>query len=106
MVKKRKFRPRLQEPLKIKDEIYSFLEKIGGSREKSRLADLWLNWPQIMGEDIASQTREIQDREKTLILRVFDSMCMQELAFRKEEILEKANTFLGKCYFEKISLLM
>lgn len=99
MVKKR---VKLPQPVPIGEMLFQYLEKLGGSREKSRIASLWSNWNAVMGAEIGDCVEEINEKGNTLLLKVADAMIMQEMGFHKEEIREKANAFLGSSYFDSV----
>lgn len=103
MVKKRLSAPA---PMPIGELLFPYLEKLGGSRGKSRMASLWSNWNAVVGEDLGGGVEEIDEKGRTLILKVADAMMMQEIGFRKEEILEKANAFLGSSHFDNVRLTL
>ncbi|MCC6955038.1 MAG: DUF721 domain-containing protein [Deltaproteobacteria bacterium] len=52
--------------------------------------DVFRNWKAIVGEEVAGVTEpEKLQRRTTLVVRVFDSAWLQELALQKEALLEK-----------------
>lgn len=103
MVKKR---VKTANPAPIGELLFPFLEKLGGCREKSRIASLWNDWPAVVGEELGDCVEEIDEKERTLVIRVADAMMMQEISFRKEEIREKVNSYLGTSYFESVRLTL
>lgn len=103
MVKKR---VKTANPTLIGELLFPFLEKLGGCREKSRIASLWSEWAAVVGEELGEGVEAIDEKERTLVIKVADAMMMQEISFRKEEIREKVNSFLGSSYFESVRLTL
>lgn len=60
-------------------------------------------WPQIVGQELAkiSYPEKILGN-KILVVRVIDPAWTQELAFKKEEILEKYRMMCKNVYFEDL----
>ena len=63
-------------------------------------------WPEIVGEGLAkiSYPEQILSN-KILVVRVIDAAWIQELAFKKEEILEKFRNKCKNIYFEDIRFI-
>jgi hypothetical protein len=53
-------------------------------------------WNKAVGPQIASQSRPEHVRREILLVKVANSVWMQQLHFLKEEIIGKVNTVLGK----------
>ncbi|WP_051261750.1 DUF721 domain-containing protein [Desulfovibrio inopinatus] len=70
-------------------------------RERFRLAELWRNWPRVMGS-MADMARPLGTRKSTLLLGVEDPVTMQELSYYGPEILDRVNGFLQKKIFDKV----
>lgn len=106
MVKKSKFRRRARSrpaaPAAVASRIFGFLESWGGSGERARLVNLWHAWEKVMGEEIAALGKPLGHRGEILLLGANDALEMQELSLLGEEILEKANNFLGTKYFTRL----
>jgi hypothetical protein len=68
------------------------------------MARMWRHWPEILGPDIAAMVRPLGHRQETLLLGATNSMVMQEFSFFAQTILDKANTFLGTTYFQKVQI--
>jgi hypothetical protein len=68
------------------------------------IARMWRHWPQILGPDIAAMVRPLGRRQETMLLGATNSMVMQEFSFFAQTILDKANTFLGTTYFQKVQI--
>lgn len=100
MVKRRRFRKAVKGV--AGDLAYSLLRKMGGRPGKSRLAELWRQWEQIMGPEIADMARPAGGKGKTLLIMAEDAMMLQDLLFYSEEILQKANEFIGHKYFDNV----
>ena len=67
--------------------------------EDRRLIDLW---NKTVGPQIASQSRPEHLRREILLVKVANSVWMQQLHFLKEEIIGKVNTALGKASVKDI----
>ncbi len=80
-----------------------FRKKQSGA-EKLHMAQVWANWAQIMGPVLNTLARPLGCRENTLILGAEDSVVMQELRFYTQDILERIESFLGRCPFDKVRL--
>lgn len=68
------------------------------------IARLWRHWPEILGPEIAAMIRPLGHRQSTMLLGATNSMVMQEFSFFAQDILEKANAFLGNAYFQKVQI--
>jgi hypothetical protein len=68
------------------------------------IARLWRHWPEILGAEIAAMIRPLGHRKNTMLLGATNSMVMQEFSFFAQDILEKANAFLGNAYFQKVQI--
>lgn len=68
------------------------------------IARLWRHWPEILGEDIARFVRPLGHRKTTMLLGAANSLVMQELSYFSPRILDKANSFLGNAYFQKVQM--
>lgn len=97
-------RENCQGPKLLGPVLFRYLEKIGGSPEKGRMARLWEQWATVVGEELAAQIDSIEDKERLLILHVPDAITMQEVSFLKEDILSKVNNFLGSNYFQSVRI--
>lgn len=76
---------------------------MGGSPEKARLASLWTEWSEVMGEDLA-WVIPLGHHETTLLLGVEDAMEIQELGMQSPLILEKVNRYLEREYFSRLRI--
>jgi hypothetical protein len=65
------------------------------------IARLWRHWPEILGPEIAAMIRPLGHRQNTMLLGATNSMVMQEFSFFAQDILEKANAFLGTAISRK-----
>lgn len=68
------------------------------------IARLWRHWPEILGPELAEMVRPLGRRKTTMILGAANSMVMQEFSYFGQQILDKANAFLGTTYFQKLHL--
>ena len=69
---------------------------------KARLARLWLNWSMAMGPELAPLAWPLGERNGVLLVGGEDAMIMQELTLMREEILERANAFMGERFFTDV----
>lgn len=67
-----------------------------------KLARLWSNWTQVVGEEAAALARPLGRRKHTLRLGAEDGAAMQEISYHAPLILEDVNTFLGEFFFDNI----
>lgn len=62
-------------------------------------------WPELMGNAIASRTKQIYISDKKLFVRVESSVIKNELVMMKSQILEKLNDRAGKEVINSIVIL-
>lgn len=72
--------------------------------EEALLLRLWNSWDKAMGDELAEMAFPLGRRHSVLIVGGEDSLVLQELAFRKDEIKDRANSFIGKPLFDKVEL--
>lgn len=68
------------------------------------IARLWRHWPEVLGPDMSQFVRPLGHRKTTMLLGASNSLVMQELSYFGPQILEKANSFLGNTYFQKVQM--
>ena len=66
---------------------------------KMKELDIINAWPELMGVAVANRTKNIQIKNKTLILQMESSVMRDELAHGKQIIIDRVN---GKAGFEMI----
>lgn len=103
-----KYRRRLQHPGResrhkrlAEGLLLSFLsryDKKGGLR----LVQLWKEWPQIVGPDVAELAHPVGHKEGALLLAAEDSVAAQQLSYYAPELLERVNAFFGEEVFDKV----
>lgn len=106
MVKKRRLgaqerRDNPDGPTLVGAQIYALLEKLGASPQRSRLAELWKNWPEVVGPAFASVCA-LGHKDGTLLLGAEDAMECQELTLQGQEILDLVNAYLGDTVFTRV----
>lgn len=69
-----------------------------------RLAGIWSSWPKVVGTEIADMAKPLGRNKDMLLLGVEDSMVMQEVHFRTQEILRAVNAALKEKIFDKVRL--
>ena len=75
-----------------------------GLESKLFEARLRRQWPDIVGEPIATHTRPDQIRFKKLMIFVHNSVWLQQLTFLKPVLLQKVNTMAGEPLVTEIVL--
>lgn len=85
------------------DGISALFERFGG-KDRARLNRLWINWESVMGVDIASLSRPLGQTDGVLVVGADDGMAMQELSLLSQEILERANEYMGRNHFCKVTV--
>lgn len=75
-----------------------------GLESKLFEARLRRDWPDIVGDPIATHTRPDQIRFKKLYVFVHNSVWLQQLTFLKPVLLEKVNTMAGETLVTEIVL--
>lgn len=86
----------------LREDLRKLLTALGGDPVKAKLADIWLQWNDILGEELAELAKPMGANKKQLLIGVEDALVMQEIQYRKQEILEKINLRLGEEYFENV----
>jgi hypothetical protein len=66
---------------------------------KARLARLWRNWSMVMGPGLAPLAWPLGAHKGVLMVGGEDAMAMQELVMMRDEILERANSFMDERFF-------
>ena len=64
--------------------------------------DIWNVWDEVVGEFFSGNTRPSGVRNRRLRVSVSDSIFLQELKFKENEIREKLNEKLGRNAVDKI----
>ncbi len=96
-------RRRQEMPEDIASALRRFMHSLGKA-EQMDLAGLWQQWQIVMGEELASMTWPIAARDGVLYIGAEDAMCMQELTYMHDEILDRVNAFMGKFFFHAIKV--
>ncbi|MFW6324432.1 MAG: DUF721 domain-containing protein [Desulfovibrionales bacterium] len=68
------------------------------------LTRLWTQWEDVVGPELAEMASPMGHRENKLVLGAEDSMIIQEVTYLAPEILSSVNAFLGRNFFDKISV--
>jgi len=69
---------------------------------KLKLASLWREWGRLFSDAPFDLGRPLGGRDRVLVVGVEDPLAMQELSFARQDILERANAFLGEQCFDKV----
>lgn len=86
----------------LQKNLPALLTALGGDPFKAKFAEMWRNWHEIVGDEIADCVHPLGADKKKLLLGVEDALVMQEMQYRKEEIREKVNAWLQNDYFETV----
>lgn len=78
--------------------VLSRYDKKGGYR----LVRLWLEWPAVVGPEVAELASPLGHKDGTLILHTEDAIAAQQLTYFAPEILARVNEFLGQVCFDKV----
>ena len=62
-------------------------------------------WDQIVGKEIASETRKLEIKNHRLIVHLNSSVARSELYFSKSQVVEKVNSYFEKPFVESITLI-
>ncbi len=60
-------------------------------------------WPQVVEVDVAANTQPAAFRQQLLLVNVSNSIWIQELRFKKEDIIRKLNDAVGKSVVSEIT---
>ncbi len=85
----------MSKPSAIGDLIRGRLASLGLSR-KIKEAGVTVEWPELVGPEIAAHTRVIKLDHGKLFVSVDEPAWRQELTFQKQSIREKINASLGE----------
>ncbi len=85
----------------IKEVLESFFKKFP-YKEDIEISKLWINWTRVIGGKFGQIAYPLGRRDKILVIGVKDNVSMQEIYFRKIEILKKIEKFLGYQPFEDV----
>ncbi|MFP4317010.1 MAG: DUF721 domain-containing protein [Desulfovibrionales bacterium] len=87
----------------LKTVLEGFLAR-KGAENGFALARLWKVWPEVVGPEVAELAKPIGHRKGRLILGAEDSIVLQEITYFGPQILERVNGFLGRKFFDKVSV--
>lgn len=86
--------PRLShDPVGVQNILAAALKKYGLDKKIAKY-NFVLNWPEIVGEEVAKRTKPQGIRDQALFVTVTDSSWAQELSFYKEAILSRLQQFM------------
>lgn len=95
--------PRQKKNCSLSEALGQFLNT-PQARHELAIARLWQHWEEIFGPELAAMIRPLGHRKETLLLGATNSMVVQEFSYFSATILEKANTFLGTTFFQKVQI--
>ena len=101
----RKKENRVQRLVSARDAAALFLQN-RGKDDQLLLSAFWDNWPMIAGEELASLAQPLGHKDKILLLGADDNMAMQELSLQAPELLERANAFMDRLFFERVKVVL
>lgn len=90
-------------PLPVGNEVFILLKNMGGNPKRARLASLWDEWQEVMGNEF-SKAVPLGHHDKTLLLGVQDSMEIQELCLQSSLILQRVNDYMDEEYFSQLRI--
>lgn len=97
-------RPRAEAPSPAADVLHSVLAGLGGTEIRARLTALWQCWPVVMGPELAPLAMPLGQHKGMLLVGAEDAMLLQELQMQANELLERANAFMGEDFFSSVRL--
>ncbi len=99
---------RVNEMRSAESGLVTYLEKLNKneSLDQRLLSRLWEHWSMVMGPMLTDVAQPLGVRDRTIIIGGEDNFILQELAYLRQEILERVNAFIDKPYFEKVELLL
>lgn len=105
MVKKSKYgkKHHSSSPTLIGSSIYNLLHAMGGNPGRGRLARLWSDWENVVGEEFA-WVEPLGHKNDILFLGVEDAMEIQEITMRSTEILRLVNAYMESEYFTRLKI--
>lgn len=90
-------------PTLVGQNIYNLLSAMGGNPGRARLALLWSNWGNVVGEEFAWLV-PLGHKKDTLFVGVEDAMEIQEATMRSTEILLLVNAYMESEYFTRLNI--
>jgi len=97
---------RVKKTLSAGEGLDALVRRMGknGIDDNQMLRQLWMNWDMVMGDELAALAFPLGHRKDILLVGGEDNLVLQELSFQAEEILERANAFMGTPTFMKVEL--
>ncbi|MGE4557754.1 MAG: DUF721 domain-containing protein [Desulfovibrionaceae bacterium] len=86
--------------VRLQEGVNRFARRLDGGLGL-RLARLWRNWGEVLGE-LSEMARPLGRRRNALIIGCEDALVMQELSFFESEVLHRVHEFLGEECFDKV----
>ncbi len=94
-------------PVRARTHVERFLRRLmqlSNKPEQRQLVELWRHWHMIMGDEIASLAWPLGSKNQVLLVGGEDALSLQEISFMHFEILERANAFMGRAYFNSVKV--
>jgi predicted nucleic acid-binding Zn ribbon protein len=85
----------------LSESISAVLQKCGGGEEQNARA-VWGFWDQVVGETMARNARPAAFKQRILMVHVSSSVWLQEMHFRKTDLIERLNLAAGARVVEDI----
>ncbi|OQX87098.1 hypothetical protein B6D60_04710 [candidate division KSB1 bacterium 4484_87] len=79
----------------IGDALAKLLSQLGLEKEVQR-SQLLVDWPEVVGEQIAKVTEAERIEDRILFIKVKHSVWRNELYFRKADLIKKLNKHAGQ----------
>lgn len=89
--------------LSLGDAIQQFLER-NGIRDKARVQEVIVQWEQLMGKPIATNTEKIWFNQGILYVKVKSPVWKNELNMARSKIRELVNRQIGKPLVEEVRI--
>lgn len=88
----------------IKEAIEKMLD-VYKLRRKFDETSLLAAWPKLMGNAIASRTKQLYIRDKKLFVKVESSVIKSELVLMRSQIITRLNEYAGQVVIEELVVL-
>ena len=105
-----KRRRHIASPELIQDFLDGFMLSRAKNPEQASFHELWVNWPMILGEELAEAAKPLGVRNRILRIGAHNNMELQEIRMQYDDILSRANAFMKAfghdAFFEKLEFCL
>ena len=98
-------RGRQGSPVPLGNVLHSYIHR-AGLVPRIRENRLFEAWEQIVGEGVAEATEPARLQNRTLQVKVANSVWIQQLQFHKKLMLQKVNEFLGEPFLKDLRFML